>query len=780
MSLINIEKTITLDVYDHDTTPSVIKTIQLDTGTRTVFAMIQNSRQDYDIGQNATVSLTVLRPDKTKVQITGQPYISHTGTDGTMYGAKAELSDVALAVKGNLKAQFKITSGEQELRSEIFTINNGEALDAGAGDWAGDLDGHNLDEMAQDIEDTKAAVSEMETDVSELKSGLSELKIEVNLDLVADEYVTRDGNIASYSGWSRTDYIDVSTASIIYINNKFRATDYCHFYDAEKNPTGNYFNVSIGDNIIPTNGAKYVILSNQTGSINNGKMKIWLPLSDASLEAKGKPADAYETGKNIKQSIIGALNETIYNWSFYGSESYPYGWRTGRYDAATGNGDTSGYYMRTLATSRIIPSVDGAKYFKISVPTGYAVQVSEFDINNDTFIKTYGNSDVRSETATAELLMKVEHGKNYKFSVGRFANNDSGNYINDATLINNFKLSIYWTDDYADIPEYYFPYIDEKVNRINLVSKTIDPKSMSFIFITDYHSLRNAKQSKKLINYIVKNTGINTVVFGGDAFQNWKALDESMSEISKVYDTLRKAGESRFLCVYGNHEWNDTTGQLNTLAGVTQITTKGVHNVPVMDRYGNYYIDDAISETRTFFLTCSVSGSIPWESILWLGNQLLTMPNNWNALVICHAGLLSENGTVIQKNTYANVSKLLGAFGDHVSTTLYDSDNVERGTFDYTNATGTTVAFICGHVHEDLEILKANSDHNMLTFSTTGDLYANASGTHYTFKDENGTTITRNVGTIYEQAFDVVHIDTYNKHIYCTRIGAGVDREFTF
>ena len=179
MSLINIEKTVTLDVYDHDTTPSVIKTIQLDTGTRTVFAVIQNSRQDYDIGQNASVSLTVLRPDKTKVQVTGQTFVCYTGADGNMYGAKAELSDVALAVKGNLKAQFKITSGEQELRTEIFTINNGEALDAGDGDWAGDLDGHNLDEMAQDIEDAKAAVSEMESDVSELKSGLSEVFTDV-------------------------------------------------------------------------------------------------------------------------------------------------------------------------------------------------------------------------------------------------------------------------------------------------------------------------------------------------------------------------------------------------------------------------------------------------------------------------------------------------------------------------------------------------------------------------------------------------------------------------
>ena len=180
MSLINIEKTIALDVYDHNTTPSVIKTIQMDTGTRTVFAMIQNSGQAYDIGQNATVSLTVLRPDKTKVQITGQTF-SYTGygSDATAYGARADLSDIALAAKGNLKAQFKITSGAQELRTEIFTINNGEALDAGDGDWAGDLDGHNLDEMAQDIEDVKAAVSEMESDVSDLKEGLSELESSV-------------------------------------------------------------------------------------------------------------------------------------------------------------------------------------------------------------------------------------------------------------------------------------------------------------------------------------------------------------------------------------------------------------------------------------------------------------------------------------------------------------------------------------------------------------------------------------------------------------------------
>lgn len=37
----------------------------------------------------------------------------------------------------------------------------------------------------------------------------------------------------------------------------------------------------------------------------------------------------------------------------------------------------------------------------------------------------------------------------------------------------------------------------------------------------------------------------------------------------------------------------------------------------------------------------------------------------------------------------------------------------------------------------------------------------------------------RQVGTIYEQAFDVVQIDIDARKLYMTRIGGGADREFT-
>ena len=176
MALVNIVTKIELDVYDFNLTPSLVKTIALDSGIRTIEAVIREKGQLYDIGQDATVVLTVMRPDKTGVQITGETcaFVNRSGDDQgvTVYGTKVDLTQAALAIKGKLPAQFKITSGDRIVRTEVFTIENGQALDADITDWV-EYQGHNLDEMAQSIEDLSSDVSEIQEDVSELKSGLT-------------------------------------------------------------------------------------------------------------------------------------------------------------------------------------------------------------------------------------------------------------------------------------------------------------------------------------------------------------------------------------------------------------------------------------------------------------------------------------------------------------------------------------------------------------------------------------------------------------------------------
>lgn len=172
MAITNIIKFITLDVYDHDKTPKTIKSITADNDTRGIAAELQYEGVRYDMGQSATVELIILRPDNVGVGITGSPYeFSYEGPGQynpetgeripgetiTYYGAYAELDQAALAQTGTLFGQFKITSGEQILRTEIFKVNNGRALDTETSEWEGEYQGYNLDELVETVNEVSEA-----------------------------------------------------------------------------------------------------------------------------------------------------------------------------------------------------------------------------------------------------------------------------------------------------------------------------------------------------------------------------------------------------------------------------------------------------------------------------------------------------------------------------------------------------------------------------------------------------------------------------------------------
>lgn len=166
MAITNIIKSITLDVYDHDKTPKTIKSIAADNDTRYIAAEILCEGARYDIGESAAVELIILRPDKVGVDIVGSSYAFSYETPGsynpetdeytpgetvTYYGVYAELDQAALAKSGTLLGQFKITSGEQILRTELFKVNNGRALDAETSEWAGEYQGYDLEEIATSL-----------------------------------------------------------------------------------------------------------------------------------------------------------------------------------------------------------------------------------------------------------------------------------------------------------------------------------------------------------------------------------------------------------------------------------------------------------------------------------------------------------------------------------------------------------------------------------------------------------------------------------------------------
>lgn len=164
MALETIISTVYLDVYDHDTTPSTIKTIALDSQTRYVRAYLQRRGDVYQPDVTATVRLTALRPDKIGVEATGSVIELVPAGDGdeAVYGLEAEITQAMIAIPGVVRFQFKMEVDGEFIRTEIFNANNGVALDGSTSEWAEEYQGYNLDELANDIAEINTRVNEEE------------------------------------------------------------------------------------------------------------------------------------------------------------------------------------------------------------------------------------------------------------------------------------------------------------------------------------------------------------------------------------------------------------------------------------------------------------------------------------------------------------------------------------------------------------------------------------------------------------------------------------------
>ena len=228
MSLKNIVANLELDVYNHDSGQPTIKAIALDDNTRYAAAMIRYRGEPYNIGEDATVELIIIRPDKVGVLTTGSSYELPYDDPSTeeievIYGAYAELDQAAIAVSGELLGQFRITSGGQILRTQTFKIKNGKALDDGQTDWAGEYEGHNLDEMAVAIDSIRTATQSDAGKALKAKTVTSGKVTEWEFgDIGSDIFIEKaTDNLFNKSAAVTGSYINTYTGEIVEYNGVF-------------------------------------------------------------------------------------------------------------------------------------------------------------------------------------------------------------------------------------------------------------------------------------------------------------------------------------------------------------------------------------------------------------------------------------------------------------------------------------------------------------------------------------------------------------------------------
>ena len=372
-----------------------------------------------------------------------------------------------------------------------------------------------------------------------------------------------------------------------------------------------------------------------------------------------------------------------------------------------------------------------------------------------------------------EFIKEIKIPSGIKYIRSTWVGNGNINYDNFtcygckdgdiSNIIKGLNKSVY---DF-NIPEYYFEedYLHNKVQTINNIAITLGRNSGRAIFFTDYHLEANTRKSPMLINYIINKTGIKTVVFGGDAYnKSLTSATEGFNLLCEFVEDINQLNESANLfMITGNHEMNDPSAQNEDLRisneAVYQVFNQPNKLITCFDDSNAFYYDDTATKIRYYFIDCDYSSKISIETRIDVFESLLNVPQGYSVFIFSHIGTTQTNDVVDGINSrFEQIMQCCAAMNDGVSVTI--SIGSDR-TYDFTGKQRTFIGAISGHLHLDGHVIY---DNRFPVISTNSDRI-------------NGV---RKAGTISEQAFDVVQIDTIEQKIYCTRIGYGNDRVFKY
>ena len=296
-----------------------------------------------------------------------------------------------------------------------------------------------------------------------------------------------------------------------------------------------------------------------------------------------------------------------------------------------------------------------------------------------------------------------------------------------------------------DLPSYWATYIEEKINDITQKDALIGSHGDSFIFITDTHVNRNKMYSPILLEYIVNNTSVGKVINGGDILDQETSALVAMSKLILWRNATANIKEYRIM---GNHDLNKS-GQLDSAAYLTEDNWYGLMVKPFeedvsADQKSYFCVDNEAQKVRLVCIQYSFTAGSTAEK--WICDKLTEKGEDWTVLVINHHIF------------DANEKGKLHTHGERLIKTINSV---------YSDIKANFIGILAGHSHYDYATTEATNGYHLIT--TTCDAYR-----------AEGGGLVRTEGTVAEQAFDVVHIDTKEGKMYLTRIGAGEDRSFSY
>lgn len=740
---INLE--INKDLYN----PIQVK--QNDTARYLLFNLLDNG-VPFSL-ENKTVRVYGLKPDGTKV------FNNLTIINAARGLAELQLTTQMLVKPGCLKLELVIYEATDILSTTKFDIDviaslrDDAAIESTNEFSALTLGLSKLDEWDKYFKETSGAIEEKYTE--RLNGINSSLEHKVNKEV---------GKGLSTNDYSNEEQIEVSKvkdkADIIYVNNKVATLSngtplFASSVSEMTDTTKNYVNITDGF-IYTYNGSTFIKSTAQYQSQG---------IANSSIKIKSNSSELTDLigYKNIEcEWVIGQIQSGNINTN-------------AKVRVTTNNlinltdditcmiGDTSLYKYYVFY------------YTKNGVYTGNYKEITE-----TTIIPKNLNSSIRFSIGYIDdrIISSLEI-------------TDTIDLFNDYYTPKSLKAKI---DELSNdlIPSYWKSHLESKIDIIKSLQLNSSWNGTSFAFITDVHWNDNAKNSPVLLNKIMNECNINYCFDGGDFCANPSGLTkvQQESEIKEYLLAFEKLN-GRKLISLGNHDDNS----INNLYAQTIIDKEmynliyrknSLYNQIKKGKTGSYfYVDDEMVKVRYVTLNCidipyvqvedglKYKGMDTWafrqEQLSWFANVALDVPNSeWSVVVCSHVPI--NQGLIINDHIFMNV---LQAFNDKTqyqgeSLPSVNDDFKLSVSVDYTNKGGNVICWISGHTHQDKFItLPENITYKVLC--TINDSLNVQSG-----------QATKTKGTATEQAFDIFTINKETRTVNITRIGAGVDRSFTY
>jgi len=322
-----------------------------------------------------------------------------------------------------------------------------------------------------------------------------------------------------------------------------------------------------------------------------------------------------------------------------------------------------------------------------------------------------------------------------------------------------------------EYPSFFKPHIEQVIESF-LGSARKCNESVAFVFITDVHIHLNGRASVPLIVKIGEETGVKTVLCGGDHCWAYGSKSQCLADFEDSLRYMEPIRNSMNLYhARGNHDCTvKSSAELDTGYTMPYEQAQRVFSMCSSTPNGAvenklyYYADDSVGKVRYVVLDTSehhCSEETAWgvrygmdaAQLKWLAEVALILPDDdWAVVVMGHVPCTAEMPSY--SSELDDLRLILEAFKNKTACEFAD----------FRNAVGELVAYLCGHNHKDRSCVI----NGVLHISTGCDAYC---------KDDN---LSRDVGRVENALFDLFLLDKETRVLRAFRIGAGSNREFVY